>query len=113
LRLHDSPLFVLKLHAGVLIRESIKAACEEITKAMYVAKSQSQTTAAAAKIDCWIMELRGQKLHQNLFLLEIQIQKSIRTHYKTLSSQPNVQRHSKEIRKRTSYGESASNPCNP
>jgi hypothetical protein len=57
---------------------------------MYVAKSQ--TTAAAAKfikqIDCWIMELSGQNLHQNLLKLENQIQKSIRTHDKTSSCQP-------------------------
>jgi hypothetical protein len=59
---------------------------------MYVAKSQSQTTVAAAnfirQIDSSIMELRC----QNLFSLESQIQKSIRTHDKTPSSKPNVQR---------------------
>jgi hypothetical protein len=63
---------------------------------MCVAKSQNQTETAAAtfikQIDCWIMELRGQDLHQNLFLLETQVQKSIRTHDKTPSCQPNVQR---------------------
>jgi hypothetical protein len=63
---------------------------------MYVAKSQSQVTAAAAtfinQIDSWIMELRGQSLRQNLLSLETQIQKSIRTHDETPSSQPNVQR---------------------
>jgi hypothetical protein len=43
---HDAPLFVWKLHAGACIRESIKAAREEM---MYVAKlSQIQTTVAAA-----------------------------------------------------------------
>jgi hypothetical protein len=78
------------------IRESIEAARSEFIKMMYVAKSQSQTTAAAAtfikQIDCWIMELWGLNLHQNLFLLETQIQKSIRTHDKTPSCKPNVQR---------------------
>jgi hypothetical protein len=49
LRLHDAPLFALKLyHAEVCIREFIQAAREKFTKIMSVAKSQSQTTAAAA-----------------------------------------------------------------
>jgi hypothetical protein len=44
-------------------------------------------------------------------LVETQIQKSIRTHDKTPSSQPNIQlRHSEDIQKRTSYGETASHP---
>jgi hypothetical protein len=42
------PLFVWRLIAGVRIRESMKAARENFIKIMYVAKSQSQTTAAAA-----------------------------------------------------------------
>jgi hypothetical protein len=62
---------------------------------MCIAKSQSQTIAAAdnfiKQIDSSIMGLRSQNLHQNLFSLETQVQKSIRTHDKTPSSQPNVQ----------------------
>jgi hypothetical protein len=63
---------------------------------IYVAKSQSQATATAdtfiKQINFWITKLRGQNLRQNLFLLETQIQKSIRTHDETPSSQPNVKR---------------------
>jgi hypothetical protein len=64
---------------------------------IYVAKSNTSLTIAAAatfinQIDSWIMELRGQNLRQNLFLLDAQIQKIIRTHDITSSSQPNVQR---------------------
>jgi hypothetical protein len=78
---------------------------------MYVAKSQSQATAAAAtfikQIDSWIMKLRGQNLRQNLLFPEIQIQESIRTHDETPTSQLNVQRRRRpgEIRMRTSHGE--------
>jgi hypothetical protein len=85
---------------------------------MYVGKRQSQATATATaatfikQIDFWIMKLRGQNLRQNLLLLETQIQKSIRTHDETPSSQPNVQRRRRpglpgEIRMRTSHGEYA------
>jgi hypothetical protein len=60
-KLHDAPLFVWKLHAGVGIKESIKAAREELIIMMYVGKSHSQRTVAAAtfikQIDSWIMEL--------------------------------------------------------
>jgi hypothetical protein len=88
-RLHEAPLFVWKLHAGVHIRESIKAAVEEFIKMLYVAKSQSQTTAAAAKfikhINSSSKELRSQNLRQNLFSLETQNQKNIRTHDETPS----------------------------
>ena len=69
--------------------ESIKAAREEFIKMIFVAKSQSQTTAAAAKFIKQInstskeLRVRSQNLRQNLFSLETQIQKSIRTHDKT------------------------------
>jgi hypothetical protein len=63
---------------------------------MNVAKSKSQTTAAAPKfieqVDSSIMELRSQNLRKKLFLLETWIQKSFRTHDKTSNSQPNVKR---------------------
>jgi hypothetical protein len=65
---------------------------------MDLVESQSQTTAEAAaakfikQIDTSTKELRSQSLRQNLFSLETEIQKSIRTHDKTPSSQPNVQR---------------------
>jgi hypothetical protein len=49
---------------------------------MYVGKSQSQRTVAAAKlikqIDSWIMELKSDNFRQNLFLLEAQVWKNIR-----------------------------------
>ena len=91
-KLHDAPLFDWKLHAGVRIKESIKAAREELIIMMYVGKSQSlsQRTVAAAtfikQIDSWIMELKSDNLRQNLFLLEAQVQKSIRTLDKTPTS---------------------------
>jgi hypothetical protein len=80
-RLRDAPLLiVLKLHAEARIREYTKTAREKFTKMMFVAKSQSQTTAAAAKfikqIDSWILEVRSENLRQNPFLLETHIQKS-------------------------------------
>jgi hypothetical protein len=57
---------------------------------MYVAESQSQATAATAKfikqIKSSCKELRSQNLRQNLFSLETQIQKSIRTHDETPST---------------------------
>jgi hypothetical protein len=119
LRPHDAPFFVSRQEAtcwSTQIRESIKAAREESINMMYVAKSQSQTTAAATtfikQIECWIMELRGQNLHQNLLLLETQIQKNIRTHDKTASCQPNVQRRQGAL-ERNLAGKSVSSPCSP
>jgi hypothetical protein len=50
-------------------------------------------------------------IRQNQPLLETQINKSIKKYDRTLSSQPNVQRHPRESRKRTSHEESASSPC--
>jgi hypothetical protein len=88
---------------------------------LYVAKSQSQATAAAStfinlkQIDSWIMKLRGQSLRQSFLLLETQIQKSIRTHVhdETPSGEQPTQRTEMarrpgEIRNITSHGEYAS-----
>jgi hypothetical protein len=83
-RLHEAPSS--ENHLLEYTSESIKAAKEEFIKMVYVAKSQSQTTAAAAKfikqVNSSSIGLRSQNLRQNLFSLEIQIQKSIRAHVK-------------------------------
>jgi hypothetical protein len=84
------------IHAGVRIRKSIKAAREEFIKMMYFAKSQSKTTATAATFikqnESWIMDLRGQNLRQNLFLLENRSRKASELMIIKSSSQPNIQR---------------------